>query len=104
MAGPLPDGGSGGSASSEHNDHRVALGTYAEPGIDWTYAECSCQWEGPFRVRRVQACIDAARHLEDPTRAVVEDDWNSLTGEARRRTYEQYAAVFDSIRAIEWDR
>ncbi len=77
-------------------DHRVALDTYDEPGVQWSFAVCACAWEGPFRSQREQACIDAARHLHDPGRGLYGDDWNVKVGEARRRIYAIFRPVFDN--------
>jgi hypothetical protein len=75
--------------------HSVELSSYDEPGITWSFARCSCEWEGPWRVWAEQATIDAARHLHNPDQAEFGADWHDVVGRERSQLYEWYLRVLD---------
>jgi len=75
-------------------DHRVALGTYDEPGITWTRATCGCGWEGPLRQSSAQGAVDAGWHLMDPALVVFGDDWHKSDAEDLERLYRQFTPAW----------
>jgi hypothetical protein len=78
-------------------EHRVALGTYDEPGLTRANGECQCGWMGPLRVASAQAAVDAGWHLMDPGLVVFGDDWHAVVGDERRRLYERFTPAWGVI-------
>jgi hypothetical protein len=45
--------------------HGTSVGTYDEPGHVWSFARCTCGWEGPLRLTEEQAMEDAKEHARN---------------------------------------